>query len=198
MKNCVVDHFAVEIADIFEIVYNMHSTKRCFVECIGENNMKKFALVAIVILLSVSTVFASAYGASKKDALSIGLNLGSNNGVVVDYGMGKFDLEAIVGFSLFNKNMDVEIAANYALFDIADMADFAGYMPFTVGAEGVISTNFKDFGVGATVPMKLAYTFPKVPVTLYFRVAPGVMFSIAPEWDVNLYVPVSLGATYNF
>ena len=160
--------------------------------------MKKVALFILVAILSVSTVFAASYGASKKDTLSIGLNLGSNNGVVINYGMGKFDLEGIVGFSLFNRNMDIEIAANYALFDIAEMADFAGSMPFTVGAEGIISTDFKDFGVGAVVPLKLTYTFPKVPVSLYFSIAPGVMFNIVPDFDPKFYIPVSLGATYNF
>lgn len=160
--------------------------------------MKKVCVFVLVCLLSVGAVFAAARGASDKDSWGIGLNVGTNNGVIINYGMGKFDLEGIIGFSVFHANMDVEIAANYMILDVAEKADFAGSMPFTVGAEGYLTTDFDDFGLGVLVPLKLTYTFPKVPVSLYFRVAPGILFNIAPDFDVDFGIHASLGATYNF
>ena len=161
--------------------------------------MKKVLVIALVLLLSISTVFAASYkGASEKNSFSIGLNLGTNSGVVVNYGMGKFDIEGIVGFGLFNKSLDAEVAFNYAILDIAKSCKFDGYMPLTVGGEAYLSTDFNFFGVGGLVPVKIAYTFPKFPMTLYFRVAPGVFFDLTPNQDVKFGIHASLGATYNF
>lgn len=160
--------------------------------------MKKFLLIVMVCLLAVSGVFAASYkGASDKDSFGLGLNLGTNNGVIINYGLGKVDLEAIVGFGVINGSLDVEIAGNYCLIDFAK-GNFAGSMPLTVGAEGYLSTDFDYLGVGALVPVKLSYTFPKVPMTLYLRVAPGVYFQLVDEFDAGFGIHGSIGATYNF
>lgn len=161
--------------------------------------MKKALVFVLVALLAVGTVFASAKGASEKDSISVGLNLGTSNGAILNFGFGQFDLETIIGFGVINgSGLSVEVAGNFEVVDVAEQCNFAGSMPFTVGGEGYLSTDFDFLGMGALVPLKLTYTFPKVPVSLYFRFAPGVHFDIVPEFNVKFGVSASLGATYNF
>ncbi len=166
--------------------------------------MKKILTFALVALLVVSSAFAAASykGASKKDSFAIGLNAGTNTGVIVNYGMGKFDLEGIVGFGFLNgSGLDVEAAANYSIIDVAKQCKFDGSMPFTVGLGTDLAFRFSDpfsMYVGVLVPLKLAYTFPKVPVSLFLRVAPGVNFQVVPELKASFGISGSIGATYNF
>lgn len=162
-------------------------------------NMKKFLLIVLVCLLAASTLFAADYkGASKKDSFGIGLNLGTNTGVIVNYGFGKFDLEAIVGFGFIGGNgLNAEVAGNFCLVDFAK-GNFDGSMPLTIGAEGYLATNFDFFRFGALVPVKVAYTFPKFPMSLYIRVAPGIDFDCSNDFKPGFAFHGSLGATYNF
>lgn len=166
--------------------------------------MKRVAVIALVALLAVSSVFAaSSYsGASKKNSVAVGLNAGTNTGVVVNYGMGKFDLEGIVGFGILNgTGLDVEAAANYSIVDVAKECKFDGSMPFTVGVGTDFAFRFSDpfkMYIGVLVPLKLAYTFPKFPMSLYIRVAPGVNLQIRDEFGASFGISGSIGATYNF
>ncbi len=162
--------------------------------------MKKALVFVLVALLAVGMIFAgNAKGASKKDALSLGINVGTNNGVVVNYGFGKFDLESIVGFGVLNgTGLDIEVAGNFEVVDVAKECRFDGAMPFTVGGEVFVQTDFKEVGLGVVAPLKLAYTFEDAPVTLYFRVAPGVYITFGENADVGFGVSAGLGATYNF
>ncbi len=166
--------------------------------------MKKILTIALVALLVVSSAFAatSYKGASKKDSFAIGLNAGTNTGVIVNYGLGKFDLEGIVGFGVLNgSGLDVEAAANYEIIDVAKQCKFDGAMPFTVGLGADLAFRFSDpfsMYVGVLVPLKLTYIFPKVPVSLFLRVAPGVTFQVVPELNAGFVISGSIGATYNF
>jgi len=149
----------------------------------------------LIFTISIAAIFAKA---AKKDSLSLGLNLGTNNGVMISYGMGAYDIEGIVGFSIFSSALDVEIAMDYMLFDIASSSDFDGSMPLTIGGEVCLSTDFDYFALGGLVPIKLKYVFPKIPMALYFRVAPGVCFKLKPDTDMNFALHASIGCTYNF
>ncbi len=165
--------------------------------------MKKVVVIALVALLSVSSVFAASYmGASKKNSVAVGLNAGTNTGVVVNYGMGKFDLEGIVGFGVINgTGLDVEAAANYSIVDVAKECKFDGSMPFTVGVGTDLAFRFSDpfkMYIGVLVPLKLAYTFPKFPMSLYIRVAPGVNLQVCDSFGASFGISGSIGATYNF
>ena len=53
-------------------------------------------------------------------------------------------------------------------------------------------------GINALVPVKLTYTFPKFPMSLYMRVAPGVGIQLVDAVKVSFGIQGSLGATYNF
>ena len=167
--------------------------------------MKKALAILLVVLVSVSALYAglgdSYKGASKKDALAVGLNLGTNAGVVLNYGMGDFDLEGIVGLSLLNGAIDVEAAANYKILDLAKELDIDGSMPFTIGGEVALWANLNEpfkLGVSANVPFKLTYTFPKFPMNIYLRLAPGVGIQLVDSVNIGIAMQGSLGATYNF
>lgn len=167
--------------------------------------MKKTVAILLVVLLSSAALFAglgdSYKGASKKDALSVGLNLGTNAGVVVNYGMGDFDFEGIVGFGLLNGALEVEAAANYKILDLAKDLKIKGEMPLTVGGEVGLWAHLNQpfmMGVNALVPVKLTYTFPEFPMSLYMRVAPGVGIQLVDSVNVKFGIQGSLGALYNF
>lgn len=167
--------------------------------------MKKVFAVLLVVLLSVSALYAglgdSYKGSSDKGSLAVGLNLGTNAGVVVNYGMGDFDLEGIVGFGLLNGALDVEAAANYEILDLAKDLKIKGSMPLTIGGEVGLWAKLSDpflMGINALVPVKLTYTFPKFPMSLYMRVAPGVGIQLVDAVKFSFGIQGSLGATYNF
>ena len=168
--------------------------------------MKKILALLIVVLLSVSAIYAGITdeykGTMKKDALAVGLNAGTNSGVVVNYGMGDFDLEGIVGFSFINgSGLDVEVAANYEVADFSKDLKIKGSMPFTVGGEAGVWMKFGDafkLGVNALVPLKVTYSFPKFPMNVYLRIAPGLELQIVDAINIGFGIQGSIGATYNF
>ena len=165
----------------------------------GVMRMKKAMVFVLVALMAIGSVFAVTQGASKENTLGVGLNAGSNTGLILNYGMGKFDLEGIIGFGALNGGLDVEVAANFEIVDVARECNFPGKMPFTIGAEGYITTDFSNlFGLGVLAPFKLAYTFEDVPVSLFIKFAPGVVFYFAPEFSADFGFHAALGATYNF
>lgn len=170
--------------------------------------MKKALAVVLVVMLSVGSLFAAsdARGASKEGSFGVGANLGTDLGVYLDWGMGMFDLDVIAGFypGLFSKTIGVfgEVGANFAVVDFADVGDFAGSMPLSVGGAGLVAFQFGsifDMSVEVLVPLKLEYTFPKVPVSLFLRLAPGLGFyNMVHEFGINFAFQGSIGATYNF
>ena len=167
--------------------------------------MKKALAILLVVLVSVSTLYAglgdSYKGASKKEALAVGLNFGTNAGLAVNYGMGDFDLEGIVGLNILDGAIDVEAAANYKIMDLAKELDIDGKMPLTVGGEVALSANLNGafkLSVAALVPVKVTYTFPKFPVNIYLRLAPGVGVQLVDSLNIGIDMQGSLGVTYNF
>ena len=64
--------------------------------------MKKKVLVLLVIALmaAVPAMAASTRGAADDGSVGIGLNLGTNTGLGMKFGMGKFDIFADVGLSV--------------------------------------------------------------------------------------------------
>lgn len=167
--------------------------------------MKKTLAILLVVMLSVSALYAglgdSYKGASKKEALAVGINLGTNNGVAVNYGLGKFDLEGILGFGILNGTLDAEAAANYKILDLAKELKIDGTMPLTVGFGGGLWAKFGQpfqMGINALVPVKVSYTFEDFPVNLYIRVAPGVGIQLVDSVKLSFAIQGSLGATYNF
>ncbi len=169
--------------------------------------MKKTLVVLLVALLCVGTAFAatsyrSYRGASKKDTLSLGLNIGTDSGFIVNYGMGKFDIEGVFAFGFINgKGLHVEGGVAYEIVDVADECNFKGEMPFTLGGTLDLAVMFGDklwATLGVLVPAKLSYTFDNVPISLYLRLAPGLLISFKETVGVGFAMEGSIGATYSF
>ena len=65
--------------------------------------MKKVLLALILVALVLVPAAAATERASKTD-LAVGLNLGTNNGVGIQYRMNDFDIIANVGFGFLGGN----------------------------------------------------------------------------------------------
>ena len=75
---------------------------------------KKIAIIAVVFALIVTPVFAAG-GVSEDNSIGVGLNLGTNTGVALRFGLGDFDVLANFGFDMLNIfNGDFTLAGDAA------------------------------------------------------------------------------------
>ena len=142
---------------------------------------KRVLIIALLIALILVPVSAASYRGSEKDgAFGIGLNLGTNTGVGLKFGMGDFDILANIGLSNFQVSADRfslagDIAASYEVYDV----DFGKghHMPITVGGGVTMGFTIGDqFGLdlSVVVPVGVSYQIPDFPMQFYLRLAPGV------------------------
>jgi len=157
--------------------------------------MKK-VLLAVLLLAMVLLPATAAERASKTD-LAVGLNLGTNSGVGVQYRMNDFDVIGNVGFGfLGGNNLSVDAAANYKVTEFyIENAQF----DVTVGGGAALSIPFEDdkeLGLAAIVPVGIVYNLDSMdfPLDFYLRVAPGIR--ILPE--VEAYLGGYIGALWRF
>jgi len=167
---------------------------------------KKIAIVALLVLCLAAPVFAgNTIGASKRNTLGVGLNLGTNTGVGFRYGIGNFDVIANFGLDLLHIGSnglafggDAGVAYQVYNFDLGH----GNYMPLTVGLVGVTSfaasDNGVDFDLSVLVPVGIEYTFQDVPITLYLRLAPGMRIMQNTAIDLGFDFGAYIGALWNF
>ncbi len=166
---------------------------------------KRIAIVALLVLCLAAPVFAgSTLGASKRNTLGVGLNLGTNTGVGFRYGIGNFDVIANVGLDLLHIGDGVAFGGDAGVsyqvykFDLGH----GNYMPLTVGLVGVTAFAASDNGVAfdlsALVPVGIEYTFQDVPITLYLRLAPGMTIMQNTALDIGFDFGAYIGALWNF
>lgn len=75
---------------------------------------KKIALIAVIFALIMTPVFAAG-GVSEDNSMGVGLNLGTNTGVALRFGLGDFDVLANLGFDMLNIfNGDFTLAGDAA------------------------------------------------------------------------------------
>ena len=100
--------------------------------------MKKKVLVLLVVaVLAVAPAMAADYRGSTEDgSVGVGINLGTNTGLGLKFGMGKFDIFADVGLDAWHISSDGfglggDVGVSYEVYDI----DLGGkhHMPITVG-----------------------------------------------------------------
>lgn len=150
-----------------------------------DRKMKKKILVVclLIALVLVPATAASYKGSTAKNTLGVGLNLGTNTGVGLKFGMGKFDVIGNVGIADFHfgnpTTIAADAAASYEVYDI----DIKGqhHMPITVGlgvnADFVIGSE-SSVSVGILAPVGIEYTIPTFPMNFYLRLAPGLDIKI--------------------
>ena len=136
--------------------------------------MKKVLLALILVALIVVPVTAATGGAAKSD-LAVGLNLGTNTGVGVQYRMNDFDIVGNVGLENFGGTLAADVAANYAVYDFnIEKAKF----DVTVGVGLAMSLPFVDgnISLGVIIPFGLFYSMDNndFPLDFYLRVGPSI------------------------
>lgn len=164
---------------------------------------KKIALVALIFAMLVTPAFAIG-GVSDDNSFGIGLNLGRNSGLGMRFGFGDFDILANVGlfdFGISDNGVavagDAAFSWNFYTIDGGRALEF----PLTVGAGVSTGVHFGDpfvFDLSVLFPIGIEYNFaqlnPDVPITVYFRIAPGL--AILP--DLGFGWSAYLGALWNF
>lgn len=147
--------------------------------------MKKASLIVVIITLILIPVTA-------KNSVALGLNLGTNMGLGVQYQMKGVDLVGNVGYGLLHGVISVDAAASYT---VTDFTIGKARIDVTAGAGGYVGvplTKDGDVSVSALVPVGLKYSMPNqdVPLDFYLRVSPGIQ--ILPKvdfaWGANVAV----------
>lgn len=170
---------------------------------------KRVLIIALLIALILVPVSAASYRGSERDgAFGIGLNLGTNTGVGLKFGMGNFDILANVGLLNFGigedgLSMSGDVAVSYNVYTIDGGRNLE--FPITVGLGATTSFHFGDpflFNLGVVVPVGIEYSFaqlnPDVPITVYLRLAPGVSLINGNDFKVGFAFAGYLGALWMF
>ena len=158
--------------------------------------MKKILLVLLILVVATTGIFSARL--NDRDALSVGLNLGTDVGVSTRYGYGDFDLITNIGLDVFTlEAIEIEVAGAYHVSTLeVGKADF----PITVGLGASAGLDFKSAALDASVlvPIGIEYTFDDFPVTAFIRVAPGVSVMKSTAVNVGPDVKAYVGALWNF
>ncbi len=166
-------------------------------------NKKVIALV-LVFALAICSVFASSTtGTSRKDGFSLGVGLGTNTGVAVKYGMGKFDFQGDVGIKFMNGfGFSADLGAYYNVYDITFKTDTFSktqYIPLTVGPVVALNVTEGKLGLDFLAVAGAEYTWSKVPVTMFLKLGGGCGLAFSSESvSVKPTFYGVVGALYNF
>ena len=166
---------------------------------------KKALLICLLAALLVSPAFsASTAGTEKDGSFGLGFYFGTQTGVGMKFGMGKFDILANVGLNDFDiSNAGVIIGFDTSCsFQVYDFKiDSQNHLPLSVGVG--LSTYF-DFSsnffyhLGILVPVGISYQLHKLPAELYFRLVPALSIVQGNVLDVGLRMDAYVGALYKF
>lgn len=173
---------------------------------VGGTSMKKKVLVLLVVaVLAVAPAMAADYRGSTEDgSVGVGINLGTNTGLGLKFGMGKFDIFADVGLDAWHISSDGfglggDVGVSYEVYDI----DLGGkhHMPITVGLMvpmGFFFGNNFSMNLGVVIQAGLEYQFPEVPILLYLRLGGGIDMKIVGDWTLGGLFAGSIGALWMF
>lgn len=167
-------------------------------------NKKIIALILIVSLAICSVFAASTTGTSKKDSISVGVGLGTNSGVAIKYGMGKFDVQGDVGIAIKNSNIAFsgDVGAFYNFYNINfNTGTFTKTQTIALTTGPVVALSVKDsvLGLDAFWTVGAEYTFSKVPVTLFTKLGAGYGLVFASEsFNGSMSFYGVFGALYTF
>ena len=173
---------------------------------VGGTSMKKKVLVLLVVaVLAVAPAMAADYRGSTEDgSVGVGINLGTNTGLGLKFGMGKFDIFADVGLDAWHIGSDGvglggDVGVSYEVYDI----DLGGkhHMPITVGLMVPMGFFFGQnfsMNLGVVIQAGLEYQFPEVPILLYLRLGGGIDMKIVGDWTLGGLFAGSIGALWMF
>ena len=148
--------------------------------------MKKLILIAFVSLFSLGA-FAQDSG------LGLGLIFGEPTGLSAKmWTSERTAIDAAVAWSFVGSGW-LHIHSDFLIhnFDLIDVSEGSLPVYFGVGAYLGLAS---DLGLGARVPVGLAYHFEGAPVEVFFELAPGL--ALLPE--IKFYIGGGIGARYYF
>lgn len=148
--------------------------------------MKKLILIAFVSLFSLGA-FAQDSG------LGLGLIFGEPTGLSAKmWTSERTAIDAAVAWSFVGSGW-LHIHTDFLIhnFDLIDVSEGSLPVYFGVGAYLGLAS---DLGLGARVPVGLAYHFEGAPVEVFFELAPGL--ALLPE--IKFYIGGGIGARYYF
>lgn len=164
---------------------------------------KKVLLIALLVALILAPVTAASYRGSEKDGtVGVGLNLGTNTGIGLKFGLGDFDVLANIGIDNFHFDpfsLGGDVAVSYEVYDF----DFGHghHMPLTVGVGanmGFVFDNSFGFSLAVVVPVGVSYQIPDFPMQFYLRLAPGVGLLDNSQFDPYFAFAGYIGALWMF
>lgn len=166
-------------------------------------NKKVIALVLIFALALCSVFAQSTTGTSKKNAFSLGIGLGTNNGVALKYGFGKFDLQGNVGVKVVGGvQFCGDVGAFYNFYDWKfNTGTFTKTqtISFTAGPVCAISYKSNTLGIDVLGVAGAEYTWSDVPVTMFLKLGAGYGMKIAQSsFTGSVAFYGVLGALYTF
>lgn len=148
--------------------------------------MKKLFLVSLLALFSLG-LFA------QNEGLGLGLVFGEPTGLSAKlWTSEKTALDAALAWSFYNGGW-LHAQADFLIhnYDLIDVSEGALPVYYGIGAYVTFSS---DLGLGARVPLGLAYHFEDAPVEIFLEIAPGL--SLLP--GIGFYMGGGLGARYYF
>jgi len=141
--------------------------------------MKKLLLISIISLFSLG-VFAQDSG------LGLGLIFGEPTGLSAKmWTSERTALDAAVAWSFSGADFLIH---NYDIISVSK-----GKLPLYYGV-GAYTAFSSDFGLGARVPLGMAYQFEGAPVDVFAEIAPGL--ALLP--DLGFYIGGGIGVRYFF
>lgn len=166
-------------------------------------NKKIIALVLVFALALCAVSAASTSGTAKKDAFSVGIGLGTNSGVAVKYGMGKFDVQGNVGIAIKNSKVAFsgDVGAFYDFYDINfNTGALTKTQTISLTTGPVVGLNVQDGSLGLDIVWTVGaeYTFGKVPVTMFLKLGGGYGMLFADSVNGGFTFYGVLGAVYTF
>lgn len=148
--------------------------------------MKKLILVSAIALFSLS-IFAQDEG------LGLGLIFGEPTGLSAKlWTSERTALDAALAWSFSGVGW-MHIQADFLMHNYDIISVSKGKLPLYYGAGAYLAFS-SDFGLGARVPLGLAYQFEGAPVDIFAEIAPGL--ALLP--DIGFYIGGGFGARYYF
>lgn len=148
--------------------------------------MKKITIVALLAIFSL--------GMSAQDkGLGLGLIFGEPTGLSAKlWTSERTALDAAVAWSFSGVGW-LHVQADFLMhnYDLIEVSK--GRLPLYYGVGAYLAFS-SDLGLGARVPVGLAYQFEEAPVDIFGELAPGL--SLLP--DLGFYIGGGIGARYYF
>jgi hypothetical protein len=146
--------------------------------------MRKVVLTLAIITLILVPVAAT-------NSFALGLNLGTNTGLGVQYQMKDFDVVGNVGYGFLNNGyISIDAAASYKVAEFNINKARFDVTAGVGGLLGILLDSEEKLSVAVIAPVGLKYSLANKdwPLDFYFRVFPGIR--ILPEvgfaWGANI------------